>query len=611
MTNDGVTRNVTHFHFTGWPDFGTPRTPVGFIQLVQNVGRASEGDPILVHCSAGLGRSGVFVAVHSSLETQASGSGRVDMETVVREMRKQRGGMVQTSDQYCFCFEAIAEALDPILAPPATSEGFRPPEGTQKSEPSPPQVSDAPPLPPRPSRQRSHDHTCNVEVRRESVPSLSHSCSSDKAREREKRVSSPPPPSSSPPPPLTPPTSESSETTPTKFSFPETSPEATPTKSSTYKVPDILVTPPTRSSSMTVVNKDPEGSAVQGEKVNEREEGEKEISQSAPAPQSETTPPEKPRAVKPGDTSKEKKPEPAASLHQIPQRADKTTKPSSPSSSAAEADEKEPDITEEQLSESLTGFEVPPPGKDNTAEGFSIGDDQTLEAWLPPKMEVMKKAEEKPRWGGSVSLAKQRAQEAPKSSASSTKVRKWAPVLTSHSYTSKPEPVNWTGEGKEMRGKEQKVGKVVIPGVFSGNSSPTPVTTASPLMKPVRPEPKPVEQVWKPVSPETKLVEPVLKPVRPEPKPVEPVSEPAKRETTTPPVLRMIRKIEGGTGRGRGRSASPVTTPPTSLPISSSPAQQKPVKPVIQEPVKPVKQESPPPSPLSVRALKARFEKNA
>ena len=69
---EGEGRSMCHFHFKAWPDHGTPSDPgavLGFLQdvnLRQNSTAATHGDnvgPIIVHCSAGIGRTGTFIVI--------------------------------------------------------------------------------------------------------------------------------------------------------------------------------------------------------------------------------------------------------------------------------------------------------------------------------------------------------------------------------------------------------------------------------------------------------------------------------------------------------------------------------------------------------------------
>jgi len=109
---------VTHFHMHDWPDFGVPRRLDEFISLLNYVYIASSTTPnICVHCSAGVGRTGVFVLVYSVFEDTHAGGGGADngnsgtaapVATVLRAMRSHREGMVQTLEQYHFATRAIA-----------------------------------------------------------------------------------------------------------------------------------------------------------------------------------------------------------------------------------------------------------------------------------------------------------------------------------------------------------------------------------------------------------------------------------------------------------------------------------------------------------------------
>jgi len=88
---------VTQFHFTAWPDHGVPdyATPIlAFHRRVKSHHNPSRG-PLLVHCSAGVGRTGTYMAIDSVLE-QVQKEGVVDIAGTVSKMRKQRMKMVQT-----------------------------------------------------------------------------------------------------------------------------------------------------------------------------------------------------------------------------------------------------------------------------------------------------------------------------------------------------------------------------------------------------------------------------------------------------------------------------------------------------------------------------------
>ncbi|XP_046553392.1 receptor-type tyrosine-protein phosphatase epsilon-like [Haliotis rubra] len=66
--------------------------------------------PIIVHCSAGIGRTGTFIAVESLVD-QAAAEGFVDVVSFVSNMRGQRKNMIQTKEQYLFLYQAVAMAV--------------------------------------------------------------------------------------------------------------------------------------------------------------------------------------------------------------------------------------------------------------------------------------------------------------------------------------------------------------------------------------------------------------------------------------------------------------------------------------------------------------------
>ncbi|XP_064386173.1 uncharacterized protein LOC135334783 [Halichondria panicea] len=103
---------TTQFHFTTWPDHGVPdyATPIlGFHRRVQSQHKPSKG-PLLVHCSAGVGRTGTYIAIDNVLD-QISAEGMVDISGTIVRARNQRMKMVQTQDQYVFIHDAILESV--------------------------------------------------------------------------------------------------------------------------------------------------------------------------------------------------------------------------------------------------------------------------------------------------------------------------------------------------------------------------------------------------------------------------------------------------------------------------------------------------------------------
>jgi protein tyrosine phosphatase len=120
---------VTHYHYVSWPDFGVPSSPQPLLQLSRCLDqhRRPVGSPIVVHCKAGIGRSGTFCALDiASHRLRRLWCGRVracaegaaalvDLAALVLSLRQQRAGMVQTREQYRLVYEVVARELGALL----------------------------------------------------------------------------------------------------------------------------------------------------------------------------------------------------------------------------------------------------------------------------------------------------------------------------------------------------------------------------------------------------------------------------------------------------------------------------------------------------------------
>uniref|UniRef100_A0AAZ3PNR7 protein-tyrosine-phosphatase n=1 Tax=Oncorhynchus tshawytscha TaxID=74940 RepID=A0AAZ3PNR7_ONCTS len=104
-------REIRQFHFTGWPDHGVPYHATGLLGFVRRVKAKtlSNAGPMVIHCSAGAGRTGCFIVIDIMLD-MAEREGVVDIYNCVRELRSRRVNMVQTEEQYVFIHDAILEA---------------------------------------------------------------------------------------------------------------------------------------------------------------------------------------------------------------------------------------------------------------------------------------------------------------------------------------------------------------------------------------------------------------------------------------------------------------------------------------------------------------------
>ncbi|XP_009874004.1 PREDICTED: receptor-type tyrosine-protein phosphatase mu-like, partial [Apaloderma vittatum] len=106
-------RVVEQFHYLLWPDHGIPQNSAQLLCLVDVVnkrGLEAPAGPVLVHCSAGIGRTGTFIALDFLLK-MGKAEGKVDVFCCVQRLREQRVSMVQTQEQYTFLYEVLLEGL--------------------------------------------------------------------------------------------------------------------------------------------------------------------------------------------------------------------------------------------------------------------------------------------------------------------------------------------------------------------------------------------------------------------------------------------------------------------------------------------------------------------
>lgn len=121
-TETGESREVIHYNYTHWPDFGVPQSPSVFLKFLMTVRQSGALEanvgPAIVHCSAGIGRSGTFCLVDSSLVIieKTHDMNSVDVRNLLLEMRKCRMGLIQTADQLRFSYLAIIEGGHSILS---------------------------------------------------------------------------------------------------------------------------------------------------------------------------------------------------------------------------------------------------------------------------------------------------------------------------------------------------------------------------------------------------------------------------------------------------------------------------------------------------------------
>ncbi|KAG8454361.1 hypothetical protein GDO86_000837 [Hymenochirus boettgeri] len=110
-------RQVAHLNFTAWPDHDTPSDPNQLLTFISFMRHIYKSGPIITHCSAGIGRSGTLICIDVMLAL-ISKDLEFNISELVQTMRLQRHGMIQTEEQYIFCYQVILYILKRLLTEP-------------------------------------------------------------------------------------------------------------------------------------------------------------------------------------------------------------------------------------------------------------------------------------------------------------------------------------------------------------------------------------------------------------------------------------------------------------------------------------------------------------
>ncbi|KAG5488966.1 hypothetical protein JIQ42_00585 [Leishmania sp. Namibia] len=113
----GEKKEVCHMQYVAWPDQGVPQSSVTLMEMINVIAKSprSTQSPIVVHCSGGVGRTGVFIGLQIALTQFQLGQTNISITRIVRYLKACRSGMVRRKDQYIFLYYAVQREMKRMI----------------------------------------------------------------------------------------------------------------------------------------------------------------------------------------------------------------------------------------------------------------------------------------------------------------------------------------------------------------------------------------------------------------------------------------------------------------------------------------------------------------
>lgn len=115
LNDNTASREVTQLHFTSWPDHGVPDIDEVYDDFIRMIEKVDEMDsPVVVHCSAGIGRTGTFMSFYN-IHKMLKNSNTISIFNIVRKLKEQRRGSVENVLQYKLIYSFLDKYIKKLI----------------------------------------------------------------------------------------------------------------------------------------------------------------------------------------------------------------------------------------------------------------------------------------------------------------------------------------------------------------------------------------------------------------------------------------------------------------------------------------------------------------